>query len=162
MTVRQQIINRLKANLEAIAVGVVLTLSDDSTYVCQNTLAGRVFVWRTSKLEDTSLGRTGEPFFVNLRDFDSQKRREGVEVGKHEHSLLIDIDVPVRGGTAEDTVRDLLADLAAAVGADPKLGGLARWTSIETDRLTVEEGGQRIAGGGLSLVVSYRTALWRM
>jgi hypothetical protein len=76
--------------------------------------------------------------------------------------LVLDLEAHVAGDTSTETARGILQDIIAAIGSDPKWGGLARWTDIDSHEINVEQAGDIVAGVLLKITVTYRTPLWRM
>lgn len=146
MTRRQQIVDAFEQRLRGIFVS--------SGY--RTDLGANVEGWRSRPLAD------GEIFAVVWRDTAAPKRREGVEIGRHEHELSLEVEILVADGTPDATAREMLADVVQAVGADPRFGGLARWTKLEEDELIVHHEGVRLAAVRLRFAISYRTALWEV
>lgn len=157
MTVRQQIVDALKARLQTILTGATVSLNGE-TYTYATDVGAAVTVWRREEL------RQDETWYLNLRDTKSPKAvtGEGSEVGRTLHRLQVAIDLVCKDSLATEQVREALADVSACVWANRTLGGLCRNIDIEEESLEVIEAGILLAGASLSLTVTYKTPLGRM
>ena len=63
------------------------------------------------------------------------------------------------GATPTSAARQLLADMLAAIGTDPRFGGLARWTEPRRLDLRVGQAADIIAGCLLTIDIIYASAL---
>lgn len=165
-TIRQQIVDAIEARLKSIKLGSSFTVNGTSI-ACRTNIGDSVSVWRTLPLADR------ENWFVAVQDLDAPITRGPgeAEFGRHLHNLRVRVVLAskrtVRGDDApEYNVRNMLADVMAAVGSDPfwTVSGtrLAHWTDVEETALEVDETGARMAGASLMLTVKYKTALWQL
>jgi len=151
-SIRQQLVDAIEARLGSIAPGVAFQLPGGS-YVCQGTIKG-VYPWRKAAFSQTEVPA------IKLDDADA-KTSPGPST-MHEHKLQVDLELYVAGKTSTSAVRSLMADVIAAVGSDPRWGGLAYWTDIDGHTVDVEQAGDVISAALVNLTVTYRTPLWRM
>jgi hypothetical protein len=156
-TVRQQIIDAVSARLKLIKVGKTFSLGGVAT-ACASNIGDSVEVWRTRPLGDR------EGWALILRDMAApiDRSAEGATVGSHLHRLTVRADLLVKDRAAPEMVRDILADVLLAVGSDPRWGGLARWTDVETTDIEVDDTGARMAGASVAMTITYKTALFKM
>jgi hypothetical protein len=59
-------------------------------------------------------------------------------------------------------LRRMLADLAACIGVDPRLGGLARHSEIDNVEIAASKGERTVGAAKLDLTVIYRTPFWEV
>ena len=91
---------------------------------------------------------------------DAEDRIESVVIGLHDHHLTVACWLFLRRDLAGGTVRELMAGIMAAVGADDTLGGLAiivRPLSATTNLL---QQGDIISAAEITMEVHYRTPRW--
>ena len=151
-SIRQQIMDAIEARLGGIAPGVTFQLPDAS-YLCQGTIKG-VYPWRKAKFSQSEVPA------IKMSDTDA-KTFPGPST-KHEHKLQVDLELYVLGNTSTSAVRSLMADVVAAIGSDPRWGGLAYWTDLDGHTIDVEQAGDVVSAGLINITVTYRTPLWRM
>lgn len=113
MSVRQQIVDEIQTALQGITV-----------FNGYNTDAGQnVFVWLD-----------GEPLVfpaLILRDtLATVNRNQGVEVGRHEHRMIVEVAVKTANATSQAQVRSILEDVVTCLWANRKWNGLARVTNL--------------------------------
>lgn len=144
MTRRQQIVNALDARLKSILV--INGYGSD--------LGTTVSAWRTRPMSPT------EEMALVYRDTTAPKT--AAEVGRHAHTLTVEMSLVVQDDTPAETVRDLIADIVAAIGSDPRFGGLARWSTLVSDELTVMQDSGHLAGAALTWEITYTTELWEV
>lgn len=157
-TIRQQIVDAIDTRLKLIAPGHQFTLPS-GVHTCATQLkdfAGEKGVWQWRKVQ-FSLNQVPA---IEFRDTDADT--EPGPSTQHEHKLQIELDIFFKGGTALADGRTALADVIAAIGSDPRWGGLARWTDINNPNINMDQAGDVIAGVQLNFTVSYRTPLWRI
>lgn len=135
-TIRQQLIEAVEARLGTVAA-----------------FQGRIYPWRR-----TPLSLAEVPCAVIL-DRDAAVRYEGVEMGKGEHLLTIDIEGYAKGSTTAVQARSMLGDIVAAVWQDPRWGGLARWTTIDSHELALEHAEEIVGGIKVQITITYRAPL---
>lgn len=159
-TVRDQIVDAIKARLLSIATGKTFTMSD-GVYTCTGLFSGvdavgneRVHNWRKVPYSKNQVPA------INFRDTDAEPA-EGT-IGQSHHDLLIEIEGHLAGGTAIETARSIFQDISAAIGSDYRWGGLADSTEIARMVLDVEQEGDVIVGIQIVATVTYTTPLWRI
>lgn len=149
--VRQNIVDAIDARLKLIRTGHVFTIpATGRTRTVVSDIGAAVFPWRKTTVAD---GEAALCFY----DLDADTTAEGVEYGKDEHSLRVRAVVYLHGKSTAPQARTALADLTAAIGADPKWSGLARWTEITGHAVAMEQDGQIVGGVTLDFRVVYRT-----
>jgi hypothetical protein len=144
MTVRQQIVDAVVARLA--------TILRDGGY--NSDLGMNVFEWRDKPLKQADLPA------VIVRDARNEPSSEAV-LGTFGWALTIELDVLVAAGTVTAAqMRDILADIYAAIGTDYTWGSLVSITSQPTDemRLTVED--HILSGAAVSFTVNYSVPRW--
>ena len=144
MTMRQQIVTALDTRLKGILVA--------SGYA--SNLGQHVYPWRTRPLSPT------EDVALIYRDTIAQKT--AAEVGRHQHTLIVEISIISQEDSPAESMRDMVGDVAAAIGSDPRFGGLARWSRIASDQLTVIEDSGALAGSAITLEITYTTGLFEV
>ena len=149
---RQQLVDAIEARLGQIAPGVVFTLPDGS-YTCSSSING-IYPWRKA-----AFGKTEVPA-IRFTD-DNADAKPGPST-QHEHKLKITAEGVVVGTTSASTARAMMADMVACIGSDPRWGGLAYWTELDSHAIDLEQAGDTIAGLQINFTVTYRTPLWRM
>lgn len=149
---RQQIVDAIEARLKGIAYGLTLQLPD-GPYICQNTIKG-VYPWHKAAFNQAQLPA--------IEFWDANADTSPGPASQHEHELPIILQVSTPGVQPASIARTLMQDIIAAIGSDPKWGGLAYWTDITGHGLMVEKAGDVIAGAQVLFTVKYRTALFRM
>jgi hypothetical protein len=152
-SIRQQIVDAIATRLRLIHSGHVFTLSDGD-YTCASTPLS-VTEWKR-----VPYGLAQVPA-IAFWDTESDLA-DGGPIGQFEHRLMLSVVCFTAGATAIDDARAMLADIVAAVGSDPRWGGLATWTEIGNHQLTVDQAADQVSATELKLVVIYRTSLWRM
>jgi hypothetical protein len=149
---RQLLVDRIVTRLKSIAPGVVFQLPD-GPHTCSETIKD-VYPWRKAEFSPAEVPA------IRLQDGDASTK-PGPST-KHEHDLDITLDLVTLGKVSASQVRTMMADVVAAIGSDPRWGGLAWWTEINGHELDVEQAGNTIAAAQIRLTVKYRTPLWRM
>jgi hypothetical protein len=140
-TKRQSIVNAIDARLKAILVA--------SPAVYNLNLGLSVHEWRSTPLDDAEL-----PAII-YRD---QDEIIAVTVGKHEHRMLLEIELVLSGATVPAIMRKGIADVVKAVGVDVTFGGLAEDTEFEgSESISVIQNERRIAGVVLRFIITYLT-----
>ena len=157
--VRQQIVDAIDARMKQIAPGHVFTLPS-GPYTCGTQLANApdggpgVYQWRKVPYSKNQVPA------LEFRDTDAPTK-PGPST-QHEHELQVGLVVFFAGGTADESGRIALADIVAAIGSDPKWGGLARWTDIDETNVDMDQAGDVIGGVQVNCTVTYRTPLFRL
>lgn len=152
-SIRQQIMDAIETRLKLIVAGKVWTLDDGATHTCTVTVKG-VYPWRKVPFTPAMLPAIGI--------WDTASTLEDAPFGSFNHALEVNIVGVIAASSPVATARELTADMLAAVGSDPKWGGLAKWTIVEAMPLDMEPAGDVIAAGQLKLTVHYRTGLWQI
>lgn len=146
MTTRQQIIANIAGRLQQIAVGTVFQLPDGE-YVCSNDIC------QTKPWHKNPFSREQLPA-IAWRD--GVTRLQQTEYGRPPRYSLRMIMAAYTTGPAPASIgRGLLADMLAAIGSDPRCGGLAHWTEPDYARLLVQPGGAVTAAVELALTIWY-------
>lgn len=138
-SIRQQLVDAVEARLKSIA-----------------TFGGRVYPWRRTDLNPSEMP------CVLLFDRTAEVGYEGVEMGKAEHRLRLELEAYGRGATTAVQARAMLAEIVAAIWQDPRWGGLARWTTIDSHELALEHADQIVGGILLNITIVYRAPLGSM
>lgn len=152
MSVRQQIVDAIKTRLELIHLGHQFTLPD-GVYTCV-TAPLSVTAWR---LVPYSVAQTPA-----IALWDTGQTLEDGTIGKFTHQLEIAVVGFVSGSSAPAIARDMLADITAAVGSDPRWSGLAIWTEISDHTIKADQEADITAGCECKFTISYETGLWRL
>ena len=151
-SVRQQIVEAMQTRLGLIAADYVFTLNDGD-YTCTVSPVS-VSNWRRV------------PYTLNqvpaIAFWDTAQSLGEGPFGRFEHRLEVSVAGYVAGSASIDSARALLADICAAIGSDPRWGGLAKWTEITDQNIRSEQEGDIITGCQCTLIVVYETSLWRM
>jgi len=155
VSIRQQIVDALKARLTTIVAGVSVTDVNGGTHTYITDLGLCVQEWRRENLVDD------EQWYVSVRDTKASKDPgEGSEIGKNLRRLTVFVDLVARDEIAPELIRAAILDLSVCVGVDPRLGGLCRWIDIDEENLEVIQTADLLAGSSLMLSVTYKTPLW--
>ena len=154
-SLRQQIVDALKARLETIIAGATVTDANGGTHTYQTYIGECVQIWRKEPLAE------GEQWFVSLRDTLSNRVEEKSGFGQQTRRLSVIVDLVARDDVAPELIRHALLDVCVCVGVDPRLGGLCRWIDIEEESLDVLQTADLLAGSSITLSVTYKTPLWR-
>ena len=149
---RQQIVDAIETRLGLIAPGFTFSLPDGA-YICGSTLLG-AYSWRKAPFSKAELPA------VRFTD-DNAEVVPGPST-QHESRLKISLDGVMAGGTSASAARALMADVVAAIGSDPRWGGLAFWTDIHSHSIDVDQAGDVVSACQVVFTVTYRTPLWRM
>ena len=91
------------------------------------------------------------------RDGDAQVNA-GAEIGRFEHELLLEIGAFAEGSTAIAVAREMLADVATALRANPTLTGACLRTMITAHNIVTEHSDKLKAVGTITIKAIYRTA----
>ena len=149
---RQQIVDAIAARLALIAPGHVVTLPDGD-YTCSATVKG-IYPWRKKAFSKAEVP------VIKFTDDDANVGPG--PASQHENKLSINLEGIILADTTASAARALLADVVAAIGSDPRWGGLAYWTELTSHSIDVEQAGDVISGVQVMFTVTYRTPLWRM
>lgn len=149
---RQQIVDAVEAKLQLIAPGQQFELPD-GPYICRNTIK-TVVSWRK-----TAFSKAEVPA-INFHDGDA--RTTTGPSTKHEHALNFELEIHTAGATSASAVRSIMADVVAAIGSDPRWGGLAYWTTLDGENVSVDQAGEVVSAAQVRFTITYRTPLWRV
>ena len=140
-TVRQRIMDTIAVRLQSILVS--------NGY---KTNAGqKVFAWR-----EFGLGSTKLPA-LTYRDVDDDPDQE--TIGNVDNILTVEVQaLTTQSATSDEQVREMLADVIVAVGADETWGDLAEFTLLPSSPMAVEQLEKKIFGAQIILVIEYQTA----
>lgn len=152
-SIRQQIVDAVTARFGLIASGYQFPLPA-GVYDCVSSPLG-VHLWRRVPFSVAQVPA------LAIWDTDSILADDG-PIGMHQHLLTVDILAMVTGSAAIDSARGMMADIVAAVGSDPRWGGLATWTDVGAEEIDLQQAGDVVAGGRITLKITYRTPLWRI
>jgi hypothetical protein len=154
MSIRHDIVQALKANLEKIVAGYQVTLPDGA-YTCSSS-PKTVTIWKKTPWSNAQIPAIG------IWDTD-QTRDEGGVIGLQNWRLAVSIVGFVSANAPAEAVRTLQDDIIAVIGSDPRLGGLAVWCNIPEVKMVVDDSGSDIIGGcEIVLDIQYRSPLWRV
>lgn len=157
--IRDQLVDAVKDRFGLIAPGHVFQLPDGphtcSMYLVQAPDGSPgVYPWRKV------------PFSVQqvpaIAFWDTTDEVNPGPSTQHEHRVAFEAEIHIAGSTVATVARAMIADALAAIGSDPRWGGLARWTEIDSYTLAIEQAGDIVAGIQLRFTIIYRTPLWRM
>ena len=149
---RQQIADAIQARLETILPGKVFNLPSGA-YTCTSTIS-TAYQWRKTVFSKADLPG------VCFRDEDADVVPG--PVGIHESHMKIALEAIMAPSTLATTARAMLADIVAAIGSDPRWGGLAYWTDIHSHSIDLDQAGDAIPACQVLFTVTYRTPLWQM
>lgn len=148
-THRQQILDNIAARLLLIRPGVVFQLLDGS-YTCL-TAVNKVQTWRKNPYSLIELPA------IAWRD--QVTKLSSVEFrNAYIYKLRCVFAAYLKGQGASSQARDILGDMLAAVGSDPRCGGLARKTEINKTSLMLGQQAEIVAGARLDITVTYYPA----
>ena len=145
-THRQQILDNIAARLSQIAPGAVFQLPD-GPYTCQTTV-NKVQAWRKNPYSLVELpaiawrDQVTKLFSIEFRN-------------AYIYKLRCVFAAYLKGQGASSQARDILGDMLAAAGSDPRCGGLARKTEINRASLVLGQQAEIVAGARLDLTVTY-------
>lgn len=127
-----------------------------------DTNAGmRVYPWRDTKNSPFKQEELADDGAMVLRDPRKVTEQGGPNVlGKHHHTLTINIEGAVKEGTAADRVRAITADIEKAIGVDRKWSAIAYETTPGDMQILVAENGTTITGYSLTFSIEFRTGNW--
>jgi len=139
-TIRQQLIGAIDTKLKTI-------LTANGYY---SNLGQNVDEWNLSPLDTAG----GETFRLTYRDED--EGRADVTVGNQDMTLSITVLILASGSTSLADVREMLADVVAAMHADPTWSGLANDTNMDgTAKLVKAEAADTAGGVELKFGIEY-------
>lgn len=82
----------------------------------------------------------------------------GAEIGRHEHSLNIEITALAGGANSVEAARAMLSDVCTAMRIDPTIGGTCNRVSIVAHSIQTDQAEKKFAAGTLTIAAIYRTA----
>ena len=139
-TIRQQIIDAVKARFEAI------TVVNGYNY----DLGSNVTEWKTVNHDEASL-----PALV-FRDIN-----EDSEPGPHPayiNDLRMQVEIKTEeGATTSSAIRKMIADVIKVIGTDVQWSTLALNTILEGNRIEIYQTEKIIGGAEISFMIRYRT-----
>jgi len=141
--IRQQIVDAIKTRFEGITVANGYSFDIDvfkerKTQICHEELPALVFM-------DTGISEA-----------------EG-SIGGFRWHLNILVWLSAEGGTSNDDIRKMLADVYKAVGSDYTWGGLALYTmQPEGDEIFLDHEGNKITGAQVKLKIVYDAPPWEI
>jgi hypothetical protein len=154
-SIRQQLVDAVATRLGLIHAGHVFALPD-GTYTCEVTPLS-VTEWRK-----TPYGLAQVPA---IAFWDTSATLGDSIIGRFEHRLEISVLCFTAGASAIDNARAMMADIAAAIGSDPKwttISGINAWTEPGTKTLATEQAADVVSASEMTFTIGYRTPLWRM
>ena len=116
---RQQILDLVKARLEAITLG--------ATY---DTTVTNVFLRRTKPLNSTEMPA------INIMD---TERVEAITFGEEIHILNLEMELYAAGQDADNTIRSMVRDIMVAINQDRTFTGLVDDVVLEREDELDEE-----------------------
>lgn len=140
MTIRQQIINKVKERLQTILVA--------NGY--NSNLGQNVYEWRVETYAKDS------PASIEIRDISC----ETVLLEAHRHRLLIEAEIVNILDTTPQKAREMIADVIKVIGVDPQWSSLAINTYPMGDTIEMQQGEKIIGGAKVSFVIEFRTKEW--
>lgn len=144
MNTRRQIIDHIAGRLQQIAPGKIWTLPD-GPYACSSNIVA-AGPWRQAPYTDNQLPA------ICWRD--KTEQMQGM-FGPDRWRLTLHLGGYLAGTAPAIAARDLLADMAAAIGADPRCGGLAQMTIPGANRLLQRTEGITVAAAMMELQIIY-------
>ena len=149
MSKRQQIVDAVKARFALISVA--------NGYLTDIGL---------KQTEHHPTAKSADPADEELPAHDVRDEAEETQVsdrnsGTYERRLRVTaVAELLEADATAANARKALADMIAAVGVDPKWGGLARYSIPVDDEVTVDEEGQRVGAARLTFEVVYNRKPW--
>lgn len=123
----------------------------------ETNIGSQVFAWRdttTNPFTEVELA-TGA---LNVRDPRHVVEQGGPAViGKHHHTLSINVEGAVALGTEAAQVRKMMADITKAIGVDRHWSGIAYDTAPGEDQILVAQNGTAITGFSYNFSIEFRT-----
>ena len=112
-------------------------------------LGNNVIEWPTTPIDQWTL-----PALAYM-DKDAGIDRDGVEMGFHQHNLMLEVQAFV---TTPVDARKAIEDVAALMWANRNIAG-ARSISMESHEIEQQQAERRIVSARMMFTVTYRTAL---
>lgn len=145
MTVRQQIVDAIVARFQSILIA--------NGYSAD--IGNKVHEWKTVDLDPVKL-----PALL-LRDTTDTMPTEGIGDRRH-HELAIETRLVFSGKTSAADARQMIGDVAKALGIDPTWGGLAYQTLLNSADIDMEHYDRLFCVAQVDFTVLYRTKLWTL
>lgn len=156
MTRRQDIFNKVVAQLRKIKVANTYTMyGDTDNYLTDVGL--HVYAWRAAPFPPNT------QMALVVRDLDEPAELSAPRSSRQERSLHMQVEIVISGDVAMETLRDVFADVEAAVGE----GRESVWDSITSDtrpritRSVLEQESAKIAGGIFEFFIDYPTLAFK-
>jgi hypothetical protein len=127
------------------------TISASNGY--HSNAGANVFIWRPGVIQE------GELPALNIRDYKNVRAGEltGGPMSVDDWNLYVETEVVCTGGTTtHQSVRQIIADIYKAIGADTTWGGLAISTFLEDDAILMDQKDKTIGGSIVNFFVMYR------
>lgn len=156
MTIRrQEIMDAVKARMQGILTG-----AGYHTDLGQNVITGRPRLIGPDGTIGPSIVEASELPCILVRDPLDEIKNSTLR-GKQEHSLSVEIEIRLEGGSASDEdLRKAIADVYAAVGTDTRWSGLALNTTPASDENTVLQGDKVIGAAFIRINIQFITGPW--
>jgi len=139
MSLRQQIVDAIEARLRTITIA--------NGYL---TNAGQhVYVWKTIPMADGDL-----PAIV-IYDRGESVNQAWSTLEAYCYDLVVDIEAMASGSAADDTIRNVVADIDKACRTDLRWSTLAKHTVIESVEIELTQGEKLTAGAQITLRITY-------
>lgn len=143
--------NSIRHQIMAALITLMKTITTANGYTIN--LGNSVKEWRLTSIEQDDL-----PFMV-VRDV-NDVMPEVSTAGRRDHQLEVEIDIFFKGSTSARDARNIVADVAKAIGTDETLGGLAYNTEIASAALELEQTDKIYSAAQVAAVIEYRTDRW--
>jgi hypothetical protein len=153
-TKKQQIIDAVEARLKTIIAGGQVTVSG-VVHIYKTNVGERMNKERLATFTPAQLPA------LNIWPGEVVTDDERSEIGRPLRLFDIIVDCIGTGKPSENSA-DIELDVMAAVGSDPRWGGLARWTNIRLGAVSAEEREKYFFGVPVVLEISYRTTPFQM
>lgn len=157
MIVRQEIFNRVVAQLRRIRTGNTYTMYGEAPKHYFTDIGLKVFPWRAAPFQPNEL-----PGLI-VRDLDEPVHLPAPRSQGIIRQLHIQVEIALKGDNAMDDLRLIYADVEAAIGE----GRESVWADITSDtrprlsRAIVEQESAKIAGGIFECYIDYPTLAFR-
>lgn len=157
-SIQQQLVEAVEARLKLIRSGQTVTVGGDS-YLFKTNIGLHVFTRLKRQLNPA----TDFPCIDLIDDID-RVEYEGVPMGFQNNYLKVTADCFTSGKLADLNGRRAYADISAAVGIDPRWGGLARNSTMagNPEEMQIEASGSIVAGTRVEFTIRYLTKKWQV
>lgn len=147
---RQQILEGLAGRLVQISPGKVFNLAD-GPHICGSSI-NKVQAWRKNPY------RISELPAIAWRD--GITGREARETGKgYRNRMRVMLAVYLTGNSSSATTRNALQDMLAAIGSDPRCGGLAHRIELQACRMITRTAADVVTAGLVDLSITYTSTI---